>query len=214
MTKIIRVIVADDHACVRLGVCHLLEARRSVAIVGEAPDTETLAELMDSTPHDVIVSDISMPGIHGGINAVPFLRRILRDSPPPRVVVLTMIGHPNLLTGLLQIGAMAIVDKRDAAHALVLAIDAVMAGDVYLSPLVSEAIYPDGDLAQPRTGMLSAREWEVFRFYAQGMPVFEIAQRLGRSGKTISTQKRSAMRKLGLACDAELIDYARQLGLN
>jgi two-component system, NarL family, captular synthesis response regulator RcsB len=66
---------------------------------------------------------------------------------------------------------------------------------------------------QPRAGALSAREWEVFQLYAQGNAVHEIAARLQRSGKTISTQKRSAMRKLGLVTEADLIAYARQIGL-
>ena len=83
----------------------------------------------------------------------------------------------------------------------------------YLSQHARVAMETADTPPQLRAGMLSAREWEVFQLYVQGLAVHEIAVRLQRSGKTISTQKRSAMRKLGLETEADLIDYARQIGL-
>jgi two-component system capsular synthesis response regulator RcsB len=213
MTHITRVIVADDHACVRAGVVRLLEAVPSIKVVGQAPDTQTLAELLDLHACDVVVSDIGMPGIHGGSNAVSFLRRLLRHRPHPHVVVLTMICHAHMLSGLLHIGVTGVVDKRETVDALVDAVEAVAAGRVYLSGHARVAIELADTPSQPRAGMLSAREWEVFQLYVQGLALYEIAARLQRSGKTISTQKRSAMRKLGLTTENDLIDYARQIGL-
>ncbi|MGF6243085.1 two component transcriptional regulator, LuxR family [Paraburkholderia phenazinium] len=213
MTPITRVIVADDHSCVRLGVRRLLEAVPSLSIVGEASDTQTLAELVDTCPCDVVVSDIGMPDIDGLRNATPTLRRVLRHPPHPRVVVLTMICHPPTLSGLLHVGVSAIVDKRDTIGALADAIEAAVAGHRYLSASVQLAFDEMGSFPQPRAGVLSAREWEVFRLYIEGMSISEIAMRLDRSGKTISTQKRSAMRKLGLDSESALIKYAQQLGL-
>ncbi|MFM0595224.1 MULTISPECIES: LuxR C-terminal-related transcriptional regulator [Paraburkholderia] len=213
MTRKIRVIVADDHDCVRVGVRRLLSAASHIEIVGEAADTYGLAELLDSCVCDVVVSDISMPGIDGGSNAVSFLRRVLRGRPHPCIVVLTMICHAHMLSGLLHIGVGAIVDKRDVATALIDAIEAGMAGRVYLSEQARTAMEAADTPVQLRAGILSAREWEVFQLYVQGLAVHEIAVRLQRSGKTISTQKRSAMRKLGLETESDLIDYARQIGL-
>ncbi|WP_176059179.1 response regulator transcription factor [Paraburkholderia sp. BCC1876] len=213
MTRKIRVIVADDHDCVRVGVRRLLSAASHIEIVGEAADTYGLAELLDSCACDVVVSDISMPGIDGGSNAVSFLRRVLRGRPHPCIVVLTMICHAHMLSGLLHIGVGAIVDKRDVATALIDAIEAGMAGRVYLSEQARTAMEVADTPVQLRAGILSAREWEVFQLYVQGLAVHEIAVRLQRSGKTISTQKRSAMRKLGLETESDLIDYARQIGL-
>ncbi|WP_105510916.1 response regulator transcription factor [Paraburkholderia sp. BL21I4N1] len=213
MTRKIRVIVADDHDCVRVGVRRLLSAASHIEIVGEAADTYGLAELIDTCACDVVVSDISMPGIDGGSNAVSFLRRLLRGRPHPCIVVLTMICHAHMLSGLLHIGVGAIVDKRDVAAALIDAIEAGMAGRVYLSEQARTAMEAADTPVQLRAGILSAREWEVFQLYVQGLAVHEIAVRLQRSGKTISTQKRSAMRKLGLETEADLIDYARQIGL-
>lgn len=213
MTQKIRVIVADDHDCVRVGVRRLLQAVPHIEVTGEAADTHKLAELIDSCTCGVVVSDISMPGIHGGSNAVPFLRRLLRARPHPRLVVLTMICHAHMLTGLLHIGVSGIVDKRDAATDLIDAIEAAVAGGVYLSGQARLAIEAADTPLQLRAGVLSAREWEIFQLYVQGLAVHEIAARLQRSGKTISTQKRSAMRKLGLETESDLIDYARQIGL-
>ncbi|PQV45936.1 LuxR family two component transcriptional regulator [Paraburkholderia sp. BL21I4N1] len=190
-----------------------MSAASHIEIVGEAADTYGLAELIDTCACDVVVSDISMPGIDGGSNAVSFLRRLLRGRPHPCIVVLTMICHAHMLSGLLHIGVGAIVDKRDVAAALIDAIEAGMAGRVYLSEQARTAMEAADTPVQLRAGILSAREWEVFQLYVQGLAVHEIAVRLQRSGKTISTQKRSAMRKLGLETEADLIDYARQIGL-
>lgn len=213
MKSNIRVIVADDHSCVRFGVRQLLEAVPHLTLVGEATDARSLAELLDTCSCDVVVSDIGMPDLDGQHNATPILRRVLRQTPHPQIVVLTMICHPPTLSGLLHLGVAAVVDKRDTTDALIDAIDAAMAGRPYLSTCVRNAFDEAGSFPQPRAGVLSAREWYVFRLYVQGVPIQEIAARLNRSAKTISTQKRSAMRKLGLDSDAALIKYAQQIGL-
>ncbi|WP_013587076.1 response regulator transcription factor [Paraburkholderia phenoliruptrix] len=213
MTEKMRVIVADDHDWIRVGVTRLLQAAPGVEIVGEACDTHGLASLLDNCECDVVISDIGMPGLDGGSNAVSFLRRVLRGRVHPPVVVLTMTSQAHMLSGLLHLGVSAIVDKRDTAAALIDAIQAAMAGDVYLSEQVRIVMKTAEAPPQPRAGVLSAREWEIFQLYAQGFAVHEIAARVQRSGKTISTQKRTAMRKLGLETESDLVDYARQIGL-
>ncbi|NKJ51375.1 DNA-binding response regulator [Burkholderia sp. SG-MS1] len=213
MTHKIRVIVADDHECIRVGVKYLLQARPNMEVIGEAADTHGLAILLDACACDVVVSDIAMPGIDGSSNAVPFLRRLLRRRPHPHVVALTMIGNGHLLSGLQSIGVSGIIDKRDAAQTLVDAIAVVVSGRVHLSERVRVALNAAERAPHPYVNVLSAREWEVFQLYAQGLAVHEIAERLLRSGKTISTQKRSAMRKLGLETEDDLVEYARQIGV-
>jgi two-component system, NarL family, captular synthesis response regulator RcsB len=213
MNPNIRVIVADDHACVRFGVRQLLGAVPYLTVVGEASDARSLAELLDTCSCDVVVSDIGMPDLDGLHNATSMLRRVLRSMPRLQIVVLTMICHPPTLSGLLQLGVTAIVDKRDTTDALVNAIDTVVGGRQFLSASVRRAFDEAGSLTYPRVGILSAREWHVFRLYVQGVPIQQIAARLDRSAKTISTQKRSAMRKLGLDSDAALVKYAQQIGL-
>ncbi|MFC0398234.1 response regulator transcription factor [Paraburkholderia rhizosphaerae] len=212
MNQTIRIIVADDHSSIRAGVSRLLDSVAHMSVVGVAADTLALAKLLDTCPCDLVVSDIGMPGIDGESNAILFLRRMLRFVPHVPIVILTMIHQPRTLAGLLHMGVAAIVDKRDATASLVSAIDAAYTGRLFLSKRALEAI---GDAAarQPGAAVLSAREWEVFRMYTQGMTIQQIAERLARSGKTISTQKRNAMRKLGLDSESSLIAYARQIGL-
>lgn len=213
MTATVRVIVADDHSSVRAGVRSLLSAAPHVSVVGEAADTQSLAELLDQYHCDVIISDLGMPGVGGESNAISLLRRVLRESPHPRVVVLTMLHHAHTLVGLLHIGVSAIVDKRDAPGSLLRAIEAAAGGTPWLSGYAQRALESADPSSRPRLGVLSPREWEIFQMYAHGMTIDGIARALDRSSKTISTQKRSAMRKLGLASEAELADYAQQVGL-
>ncbi|QGZ60531.1 response regulator transcription factor [Paraburkholderia acidisoli] len=209
----LRVLVADDHACVRLGVTQLLRATPGATVVGEADDTLALATQLDMTPCDVVISDLCMPGLHGEYSSLAVLRRLAQASGAPAVVVLTMMSTPQILTGLLQIGLTVIVDKRDVTVALLSALAAACAGQAFLSEHVRAALDNAGADCAPCAGIPSAREWEVFQLYAQGMPVCEIANRLQRSVKTISSQKRSTMRKLGLVTERDLIDFATLVGI-
>ncbi|WP_322043924.1 response regulator transcription factor [Paraburkholderia sp. J67] len=209
----LRVIVADDHECVRVGVTGLLNGTGRMAVVAQACDTHALACELDAHACDVVVADVCMPGMHGYYSSLAMLRRLVRSRTGPAVVVLTMVSSGVILGGLHQEGRCAIVDKRDASHALLPAIDAASAGASYLSPFARTTLERVSAQMARTQGVPSVREWEVFQLYAQGMPIGNIAQRFGRSTKTISTQKRSTMRKLGLLSERDLIDFAMQIGL-
>jgi two-component system, NarL family, captular synthesis response regulator RcsB len=209
----VRVIVADDHECVRVGVTGLLSGASRIAVVAEARDTQTLAEQLDHHPCDVVVSDVWMPGMDGEYSSLAMLRRLKRARRGPAVVVLTMVSSAPVLTGLLQFGLSVIVDKRDVPLSLIPAIEAASRGTPFLSDYARAALQRADGRQSPHAGVPSTREWEVFQLYAQGMPIGEIASRLGRSVKTISTQKRSTMRKLGLKTERELMEFSTQIGL-
>lgn len=112
-----------------------------------------------------------------------------------------------MLAGLVQLGIDGVIDKRDGLDCLPMAVSVTAAGRCYLSPTVKEAVTRFPDTTPARAGVLSRREWEVFRLYASGLLVDEIAERFGRSSKTIATQKCSGMRKLGLESDTDVIEY-------
>ncbi|WP_322031994.1 response regulator transcription factor [Paraburkholderia sp. J76] len=209
----LRVIVADDHACIRLGVANLLHATARALVVGEADNTLALATQLDMTACDVVVSDLCMPGLDGEYGSLTLLRRLAHTRGAPAVVVLSMVSTPQVLMGLVHRGLNVIVDKRDVAHDLLLAVAAARVRTPFLSRRARETLARVDPTCAPCAGMPSAREWEVFQLYAQGMSVCQIAERFQRSGKTISAQKRSTMRKLGLATERDLSDFATQMGL-
>jgi two-component system capsular synthesis response regulator RcsB len=213
MESEIRIIVADDHAAVREGIRIWLERDSRVKVVATAVDTESLADRIDTFPCDVVISDIGMRGINGENNAIAFLRRLLRQVQRPRVIIVTMIAQPQMLTGLLELGVDGLVDKRDCMEALNQAVIEVIDGGRFVSKHAGALLGNELVNTGGRAGVLSAREWQVFQLYASGLSLLSIAQRLKRSVKTIGTQKRSAMRKLGLRSETELIDYLRQIGL-
>jgi two-component system, NarL family, captular synthesis response regulator RcsB len=213
ITTPIRAIVADDHPVVVKGVQAFLERDGQVEVVATARDTRELAERLGATPCDYVFSDIGMRGIDGESSSIGFLRRLFWQKARPKVIVMTMISQPRMLAGLLQLGVDGVIDKRDGLPCLSRAIAMAGAGERFLSPGIEAALRGVPVATPARAGVLSRREWEVFQLYARGLLVHEIAVHSGRSRKTIATQKRSGMRKLGLESEADLIAFLRQVGL-
>lgn len=208
-----RAIVADDHPVVVKGIQSFLERDGAIRVVATARDTLELAEAIDTTPCDLVFSDIGMRGIDGESSSIAFLKRLSWQENRPKVIVLTMISQTRMLAGLVQLGMDGVVDKRDGIECLRDAIAVAEAGGCFLSPCVEEAVSRLPATSAARAGVLSRREWEVFQLYARGLLVHEIAERFGRSRKTIATQKRAGMRKLGLDSEEELVAYLQQVGL-
>ncbi|SAK42131.1 LuxR family transcriptional regulator [Caballeronia catudaia] len=209
----LRAIVADDHPVVVKGIQSFLERDGAVRVVATARDTLELADAVDTIPCDFVFSDIAMRGIDGENSSISFLKRLSWQERRPKVIVLTMLSQTRMLAGLVQIGVDGVIDKRDGLECLGDAISKVEAGGCFLSPCVEAAVRSLPLTSPARAGVLSRREWEVFQLYAQGLLVHEIADHFGRSRKTIATQKRSGMRKLGLESETELVSYLQQVGL-
>ncbi len=209
----IGVVLADDHPGMIAGVSHELSSVDTIVLKGHATNSTDLVKLLESTPCDVLVSDYAMPtGEYGdGITLFGFIGR---RFPQVRLVVLTMLDSPAILGSLDDIGVRAIVSKSDAVSHLVPAIHAAHTGGKYHSPTVAAVL--EAREAQragaPASTELSPREAEVVRLYVSGLRVDEIAERLNRSKKTISTQKNRAMEKLGILRDADLFKYAAEHG--
>jgi two-component system capsular synthesis response regulator RcsB len=164
---------------------------------------------------DVLVSDYSMPkGAYG--DGLHLFGYISRRFPDLGLVVLTMLDNSAILQALGLIADISIVSKADAVHHLVPAIHAAYARRLYFSPAISERLdrlKPMGPAGEKRSpALLSPKESEVVRLYAAGLRIDEIAERLSRSKKTISTQKVRAMQKLGIKRDIDLMKYALECG--
>jgi two-component system capsular synthesis response regulator RcsB len=200
----IRVIIADDHPIVSLGVSHELARDPAIEVIGCARNSTDLVALLETQPCDAVVSDYAMPGgKHGdGLGLIGFLRR---RYPALRVAVLTMVEHPTLLRALLAERNLCILSKADSTRHIAEAIHAMSRGRTYYSPTVKDMIIRESLSAQqPR---LTRREAEIVRLFCAGATITEISRISSRSVQTVSSQKRSAMRKLGIERDADLVRY-------
>lgn len=217
-----RIIIADDHPVVLLGIKALLHGHgNDLRVVGEAGSSRELLALLPGRECDLLITDYSMPDATGAEDGLAWLKRLRREYPALPVIVLTMIHNPALVRGMLRAGINGVVGKAAMTHELLLAIHAVTAGRVYVGEHVRDAVADvgapesgaEGDAASNDPSMLSRREAEIVRLYASGLSVTQIAERVHRSVKTISQQKNSAMRKLGLSSNSQLYEYARVWGL-
>lgn len=214
MAERIRILLADDHAVLRAGLQALLEAEPDMEVVGQAATGEEAIEQAHSLRPDVIVMDISMPGV-GGLDAT---RRITALNPDVRVLVLTVHGEEEYLFSVLDAGGSGFLTKSSADRDLVAAIRVVAAGEVFLHPHATKLLLERYHAAE--TGeepdpvrRLSAREREVLALTAQGYSSSEIGGKLFLSPKTVDTYRSRIMHKLGLAHRSELVRFALRSGL-
>ena len=210
----IKVMLADDHPGMVAGVQHALAAVPTIALVGAAANSTELVALLDQNPCDVLVSDYSMPAGDFGDGASLF-GLLQRRYPKLKLVVLTMLDNAAVMHNLVTLGIGGIVSKSDALAHLIPAIHAAHTGGRYYSPSADKVIQGIDLTRRGRSvdGVLSQRESEVVRLYASGLTINEIAERLHRSKKTISTQKAKAMEKLGIEREVDLFRYAMENGL-
>ncbi len=209
----LRIFLADDHAVVRAGLKALIDAESGMIVIGEAADGLDACEQIPGLRPDVVVMDVSMPGLTGA----QATERLQQECPNVKILALTVHEDKSYIRQLLSAGAAGYVLKRAAAEELIHAIRVVAGGGVYLDPSVagkvvggfvkrsSTQIVPDG-------AELSDREAEVARLTAWGHSNKEIATRLELSVKTVETYRARAMEKLGLNGRADLVRYAIQQG--
>ncbi|ALX14392.1 LuxR family transcriptional regulator [Burkholderia cepacia JBK9] len=201
----VRVMVADDHPASALGMSQALQGSSTIKLVGAVSNSTDLVAALDAQQSDVLVLDYVMPsGKYGdGLALLSFLQR---RYPALHIVSITMIDSPSVLRAIGRHGVNCILSKSDAISHLIGAVHAAYVGGNYLSPYIKQLLQ-DGDLA-PVARALTTREIEVVRLFCAGYTVGEIAAQLHRSKQTISSQKSSAMKKLGIVRDADLIRYA------
>lgn len=209
----LRIIVADDHPMVLLGVEDLLHSRRGLfQVVGKARGGKELMQLLRDRTCDLVITDFTMPGEHPDEDGLAMLANIHKQWPLLPILVLTMVRDPALIVGMFTAGALGVLDKSTSSQDLMNAIATVMNGQRYRGYVCT---WGGGDDEVKGLGavVLSTREAEVVRLWAQGMTVSEIARMTGRRVTTISRQRRTAMERLGLDTDRQLLDYARDSGL-
>ncbi|HYH63886.1 MAG TPA: response regulator transcription factor [Urbifossiella sp.] len=203
----IRVLLADDHAVVRAGIRAVVAAEPDMEVVGEAADGPTALALVAALDPDVVVADISMPGMTG----VELTTRLREANPARKVVVLTVHEDIGYLRAVLDAGAAGYVPKRAAADDLVRALRTVADGGAYVDPILGAAAAAPG-AGSLATVDLSDRETEVVKFIARGFSNKEIAAKLSLSVKTVETYKARSLEKLGVRTRVGLVQYAAERG--
>jgi two-component system invasion response regulator UvrY len=210
MTAPTTVMLVDDHSVVRMGFRLLLEGSTDIRVVAEAESGEDAVRRFGEARPDVVVMDISMPGL-GGLEAI---RRILARQPAARILVLSAHEDAMHARRVLKAGAMGYLTKRSAAEALIQAIRQVNQGKTFLEPEIAQelAIQQLSGTSDP-VDTLSEKEFQVFLALAQGQSVQEIAEVMSLSPRTVGTHLYNIKQKLGASNSAELALMAIRAGL-
>jgi NarL family two-component system response regulator LiaR len=214
MSKI-RVLVVDDHPIVREGICALLAVVGDIEVVAEAANGSEAIDMVKELQPDVVLMDIAMP-IMGGLEAT---RRICREFPRTRVLILTQYDDKEYVLPVIEAGAAGFVSKAAASSELILGIRSVYSGDSYLSPPVAKLLvegyrYKAGSrAAKDPYDQLTDRERDVLKLMAEGHTNQEIADILVISRKTVEGHKSNLMAKLDIHNHTELVKYALRKGI-
>ncbi len=204
----IRVLVAEDHTIVREGIKQLIGLAKDMQVVGEASNGEQLLATLRQVPCDVVLLDISMPGVNG-LEAIPRIRALAHA---PAILVLSMHDEAQMAARALKIGAAGYATKDSDPALLLAAIRKVASGGRYIDPQLADRMVFEVGLTdeRPAHALLSEREFSVFERLVQGASVNEIAQQLALSNKTISTHKARLMQKMNVSSMADLVRYAME----
>jgi DNA-binding NarL/FixJ family response regulator len=199
-----RLIIADDHPLIRAGFRQLATGDPAIRVVGETGDGHTLLELLRTTPADVVVLDINMPGP----GFLELIRQIRKEFPTVRVLVMSVYPEGEYALQALQAGAAGYVTKTEAQAELLAAVRKVARGGKFVTPSLAEWLATELEGGFPSRDAVSPRERQVLVQLAEGKSYKEIAAALSVSPKTIGTYRGRLLSKLKLKTTADLIRYA------
>jgi two-component system invasion response regulator UvrY len=205
----IRVMLADDHVVVRAGFRRLVEAMPGMEVVAEAETGEDAVSLYLKEKPDLVLMDLSMPGI-GGLEA---LRRIRTKDPGARVIIISVHDDISYVKRVLNAGAQGYLSKRAGPEALVDTVQKVLRGERNVEPSLANRLLFERAKDGNAVTLLTDREFEVFRMLSEGLSVNRISVKLFLSPKTIETYRTRLFQKLGISNIAELTRLAIRQGL-
>lgn len=207
----LRILVVDDHPITRRGTRQLLQEAYTAADIVEVHSGEAAVAAVQSAPFNLVVLDLSMPGMNG----IEALERIARHQPTCKVLVLSMHAEDQFALRALRSGASGYLTKERAVDDLLEAVQRILAGGRWISSTMSDVLadHALGNRAGPAHTQLSARELRVLCMLAAGHTVTEIAAALSLSVKTVSTYRTRILEKMNLSTNAELTRYCIQHNL-
>ena len=198
-----RIIVADDHSFIRLGLIQILKDEYPSAEIIEVENAEQLIKEVMQHEFDLVISDMDMPG-RSGLEALSQIKLIKPDLP---VIILSIYPEDLYAIRALKAGASGYLNKNAAPYELIKAIERIALGKKYITPEIAEKLLEQQDVKKPHE-LLSNREFEIFKMLALGKTISQIAETLSLALTTISTHRSHILEKLGLSTNAELTRYA------
>lgn len=209
----VKVIIADDHAILRTGLKLMLGLDDSIEVMGEVSSGEELLDLLETVKADVLILDLSLPGMNG----IDVIYEIKKRGYTINILVLTMHTEEQYIKAVMNSGALGYVNKSAFDTELLSAVKAVAEGKIYLNSshalLMVNSLLSNTAKESDLYTLLSSREREVMRLLVHGYSLAEIATHLSLSIKTIDTHKSRIMTKLGITKKSELVQYALDHGL-
>jgi len=208
-----RVILVDDHPLFREGLKSVIAAGSGFEVTAEAGGGEECLQVLAGNEADLVITDISMPGMDG----TALVAEVKKRWPGTGVMVVSMYTDMNHITASFRAGADAYLAKESAAERLLEGMRRVAAGEKYIDPTLSSVLVEEfargGRDAAGGYDLLTRREQQIMRLLAEGIDVSEIAARCFISPKTVENHRTSIMKKLGLKKEAQLVRYAARIGL-
>lgn len=215
MGQPIKILLADDHTIMRQGLARLLEDRPDLKVVGEAINGQMAVERAEVLKPDIVIMDIAMPLLNG----IEAAKRIKKQLPRTKILMLSMYSHDHYIHELLETGVSGYLLKDSDGRDIIKAIYAAMNNETFLSPSISKWVV-DGYLSprksspkEERFKQLTNREREVFQLIAEGHSTRQIADMLFISTSTVKSHRIKIMEKLKVSTLTQLIHFALQLGL-
>lgn len=204
----LKILVADDHPVVRMGLKQILSETKDMTVADEAQTGQEILKKVAKNDYDVILLDISMPGKNG----LDILRELKNKKPKIPVLILSIYPEDQYAVRVLKLGAAGYLTKESAPEELINAIRKVAQGRKYISATLAEKLAADleFDSEKPPHENLSDREYQVLCLLASGKRLKDIADQLDLSIKTISTYRTRILDKMNMNNNAEMIRYALQ----
>lgn len=209
----IEVVLADDHPIVLLGMREIIQRDGRFKVAAEATSpSQLVGELLKHAPQ-VLITDFNMPGDSSYGDGLKLIEYLIRRFPGMQILVLTMISNSLILSRLHELGVVGVIQKSHMQEDIQRALDALASHRSYRSRIRQVASSQvNSQQVDERFASLSQRETEVLRLFVAGHSVSDIARQVNRSTKTVSAQKVSAMRKLDVGSDQELLTYCIRTG--
>jgi two-component system, NarL family, response regulator NreC len=216
VSECVRILIADDHTIVRHGLTRLIDEQPDLKVIGEATNGHMAVEKATELKPDIIIMDIAMPRMNG----IEAAKRIRKQSPKTKILILSMYSHEHYIHELLETGVSGYLLKDASGRDIITAIRSAMRNETFLSPTISTMLVETylspnrkcSSIAE-RYNQLSNREREVFQLIGEGHSTRDIADMLCVSISTIKSHRSKIMEKLNIDSPVKLIHFAIQLGL-